>query len=290
MSDGDRISEFTNDGFTFEVLDSGPVDGEVVVCLHGFPQPASSWAQVTERLTSSGFRVLAPTQRGYSPRARPTSRRAYTTGKLAGDIVALLDAVDADRMHVVGHDWGGGVAWQLAASHPDRCATLTSVSTPHPGAVVKSMTHSSQLLHSWYMLAFQIPWLPETLMAKVGPARAKDTFVKDGLSESAAQASAELLCDPEVARGMIGWYRALPFAGKEPIGKIAVPSVYLWSDGDHYLGRWAAEHTAEWVTGPYRFIEIPGGTHWLPDTHPMRIADAVTAIAAEYPASSDPAR
>ena len=284
MSDDDRISEFSNDGFTFEVLDAGPIDGEVVVCLHGFPQPASSWDQVTERLTGQGFRVLAPSQRGYAPRARPTSRRAYTTAKLAGDIVALLDTADVARAHIVGHDWGGGVAWQLAASHPDRCATMTSVSTPHPGAMIKSMTQSTQLLHSWYMLAFQIPWLPEALMAKVGPTRATDTFVKDGLTKASAEASAALLCDPEVARGMIGWYRALPFAGKAPIGTIDVPSVYLWSDGDHYLGRWAAEHTAEWVTGPYRFIEIPGGTHWLPDSHPDRIADAVTAIATEYSA------
>lgn len=280
-----RISEFTNDGFTFDVLDSGPIDGEVVVCLHGFPQPASSWDQVTERLTARGFRVLAPTQRGYAPRARPTSRRAYTTTKLAGDVVALVDAVEADRVHVVGHDWGGGVAWQLAASHPDRCATMTSVSTPHPSAMIASMTHSTQLLHSWYMLAFQIPWLPETLMAKVGPARAIETFVKDGLSEESAAASAALLCDPEVAKGMIGWYRALPFAGKDPIGRVDVPSVYVWSDGDHYLGRWAAEHTADWVNGPYRFIEIPGGTHWLPDTHPGRIADAIAAIATEHPAT-----
>lgn len=289
MSNDDRITTFSNDGLTFEVADSGPIDGEVVTCLHGFPQPASSWDQVTERLVSKGFRVLAPTQRGYSAPARPPSRRDYTTGKLAGDIVALLDTAGTARAHIVGHDWGGGVAWQFAASHPDRCATVTSVSTPHPGAMAASMTKSTQLLQSWYMVAFQIPWVPEQLMATVGAERAKETFMKDGLGESAAEASAALICDPATARGMIGWYRALPFAGKEPIGKIDVPCVYIWSDGDHYLGRWAAEHTAEWVTGPYRFVEIPGGTHWLPDTHPDRIADAVAALAAEYPAQTDPA-
>lgn len=289
MTDRDRITNFTNDGLTFDVLDSGPVDGDVVVCLHGFPQPATSWDQVTERLTADGFRVLAPTQRGYSPGARPERRRDYTTGKLAADIVALLDAAGVDRAHIVGHDWGGGVAWQFAASHPDRCATVTSVSTPHPGAMAASMTHSTQLLHSWYMLAFQIPWLPEKLMATVGAERAKATFMKDGLSEASARESAALVTDPAVARGMIAWYRALPFAAKQPIGKIDVPGVYLWSDGDRYLGRWAAEHTADWVTGPYRFVEIPGGTHWLPDTHPDQIAEAVATLAAAHPGSASTA-
>jgi pimeloyl-ACP methyl ester carboxylesterase len=287
MSSDERISTFANDGFTFEVADTGPLDGEIVVCLHGFPQPASSWTQVAERLTANGYRVLAPTQRGYSADARPSNRRDYTTGKLAGDIVALLDAAGAGRAHIVGHDWGGGVAWQFAASHRDRCATVTSISTPHPGAMAASMTRSTQLLHSWYMLAFQIPWLPERLMATVGAERAKATFMKDGLSESSAAASAALVCDPATARGMIGWYRALPFAGKDPIGKVDVPCAYIWSDGDHYLGRWAAEHTADWVTGPYRFIEITGGTHWLPDTHPDRIADTVTALASEFPTTRD---
>lgn len=285
MSDGDRITRFTNDEFSFKVTDSGPLGGEVIVCLHGFPQPASSWGQVAAQLVAAGYRVLAPTQRGYSAGARPLDRRAYTTAQLAGDIVALLDTAETDRAHIVGHDWGGGVAWQFAASHPDRCATLTSVSTPHPGAMAASMTKSNQLLHSWYMLAFQIPWLPEKLMATVGVERAKATFMKDGLSDSSAAASAELLCDPATARGMIGWYRALPFAGKEPIGKVDVPSAYIWSDHDKYLGRWAAEHTADWVTGPYRFVEISGGTHWLPDTHPTTIADTVTTLAAEFPAT-----
>ncbi len=285
MDHGDRITTFSNDGFTFEVLDSGPIDGEVVVCLHGFPQPASSWDQVAEGLRAAGFRVLVPTQRGYSADARPTSRRAYTTAKLAGDIVALIDSAGVDKAHIVGHDWGGGVAWQLAASHSERCATVTSVSTPHPGAMVASMTRSTQLLHSWYMLAFQIPWLPEQLMAKAGVERAKTALMQDGLGEAAAAASAALVCDPATARGMIGWYRALPYAGKEPIGEIDLPCAYIWSDGDRYLGRLAAEHTADWVTGPYRFVEITGGTHWLPDSHPKRVTDTVVGLASEHPTS-----
>lgn len=285
MGDGDRITTFTNDGSTFAVSDRGPLDGEIVVCLHGFPQPASSWDAVAERLAERGFRVLAPTQRGYSAGARPRRRRDYTVDKLAGDVVALIDAVGAERVHLVGHDWGAAVVWQTAADHAERLATIVPVSTPHPGALARSMVRSRQLLQSWYMVAFQVPWLPEKLLSRSGSDRARRMFVDDGLSEPAAAAAAGLLTDPEVARGMIGWYRALPLAVRNAnaTGTVDVPCVYIWSDGDHYLGRWAAEHTAEHVTGPYRFIEVTGGTHWLPDTHPGRIADAVTAIASEYP-------
>ncbi len=290
MTDDQRITTFTNDGYTFEVTDSGPLDGEVVVCLHGFPQPASSWDAVAARLVEAGFRVLAPTQRGYTLGTLAQRRRDYTTSKLAGDVVALLDAADTRRAHIVGHDWGGGVAWQFAWSHPDRCATLTVVSTPHPGAIAKSMIRSSQLLHSWYMVAFQVPRLPEALLARVGHDRAKAGLMKDGLGEPAAEASAALLTDPTIARGMINWYRGLPFSTSDPVGPITVPTVYVWSDRDRYLGRWAAEHTAEWVQGPYRFIEISGGTHWLPDTHPDEIAEAVATVAGANAAEPDQAR
>lgn len=283
MTHSERITTFMNDGFTFDVTDVGPIDGEIVVCLHGFPQPASSWNAVSERLVAKGYRVLAPTQRGYSASARPPRRRDYTLDKLTGDVVALVDAVGAERVHLVGHDWGAGVVWHAAATHPERFATIIPVSTPHIAALSRSMVRSSQLLHSWYMVAFQIPRVPEVLLGRSGPERAHQVFVRDGLSEESAAAAAKLLTDPETARGMIGWYRALPLSMRRPVGTVGVPCVYIWSDGDHYLGRWAAEHTADFVTGPYRFVEITGGTHWLPDSHPDRIADAVSAIASEYP-------
>ena len=200
--------------------------------------------------------------------------------------MALLDAAGVDRAHVVGHDWGGGVAWALAALHPDRVATLSVISTPHPGAMRQAMVHSTQGLHSWYMLAFQIPALPEWLIARSGPERIRTGLVSDGLGADAAAAATALLCDREAARAMINWYRALPFSAKVPIGAIGVPTTYIWSDHDRYLGRYAAEHTADWVTGPYRFVEIPGGTHWLPDTHPGQITDAVRRLAEETAAGA----
>src|SRR3954454_25376929 len=103
------MQQFSRSGFTFDVSDDGPADGPVLVLLHGFPENRSSWAAMTSLLVDAGFRVLAPDQRGYSPGARPTSRRSYAMPELVADVLALVDASDAARVHVVGHDWGGGV-------------------------------------------------------------------------------------------------------------------------------------------------------------------------------------
>jgi pimeloyl-ACP methyl ester carboxylesterase len=284
MTEPDRISTYDHDGLTFDVTDRGPLDGEVVVCLHGFPQSSRSWGPVGDRLVDAGLRVLAPDQRGYSPGARPPRRRDYSADRLAADVVALIDAVGRDRVHVVGHDWGGFVAWQLGADHADRVATLTAVSTPHPRAMQQSFIRSTQGLHSWYMAAFQLPWLPEKIVGSKGGDRVREGLVKAGLTEASAADSARLLADPSAARAMVNWYRAVPFSARRPVGKVDVPTVYVWSDRDAYLGRWAAEHTAAWVTGPYRLVEIAGGSHWIPEEHPDRLADAIRAITSEFPA------
>ncbi len=277
MSDS-RVTKFSNDGLTFDVTDRGPIDGEIVICLHGFPQSSKSWTPVADLLVARGLRVLAPDQRGYSPDAQPRHRRDYAIDKLAGDVVALLDATGRSRAHIAGHDWGAGVAWQLAAAHSDRVATLTAVSTPHLGAMLKSFYRSSQGLRSWYMLALQVPWLPERAMGAGRSEQMIAGLVKLGLSEESARDSARLLSDPATARAMINWYRGLPFAGRRPLEKVSVPTTYIWSDQDKFLGRWAAEHTAKFVTGPYRFVEITGGSHWLPEQHPERLAEEIVSL------------
>ena len=129
------MRSYAHDRLVFEVKDEGPEDGQPVVFLHGFPQDSTSWDAVVEPLHERGYRTLAPNQRGYSPSARPRGARNYRWASLAGDVVALLDAAGVDTAHVVGHDWGGAVAWCLASEHSDRVRTVTSLSTPHPGAL-----------------------------------------------------------------------------------------------------------------------------------------------------------
>ena len=131
MAEPRRLRQFHNEGLTFDVVDEGPLDGPVVVALHGFPQTSHSWAGVVPFLTEAGYRVLAPDQRGYSPGARPKGIKHYQLARLTEDVVALADQAGAERFDVLSHDWGAAVAWGLASARPDRVRTLTALSVPH---------------------------------------------------------------------------------------------------------------------------------------------------------------
>jgi pimeloyl-ACP methyl ester carboxylesterase len=132
--------------------------------LHGFPQTSACWTALLETLAAAGYRAVAPDQRGYSPKARPTPVRADRLPELVADVLAITDRLGAETFHLVGHDWGGVVAWRLAGGHPDRVATLTAVSTPHPPAFARALVAGTQALRSAYIPLFRIPGLPERLL------------------------------------------------------------------------------------------------------------------------------
>ncbi len=268
------MEEFTNDGFTFEVTDAGSSSADqTVVLLHGFPESRKSWELVTPHLVKAGYRVLAPNQRGYSPGARPKARSAYTLDKLAGDVLAMADAAGVDRFHVVGHDLGGAVAWALATDHADRLRTLTSLATPHPQAMVKAALTSTQGFKSWYMLFFQLPGLPEIGFGRL-QGRMRKQLTSSGLPDAYVDEYLELLGQPGAARGALNWYRALPLSrrGGEPV---LVPTMYVYGTGDFALGRTAADLTANYVAGPYRYEILEGVSHWIPEEVPQVVADLV---------------
>ena len=275
-----RVNEFTRDGFTFDVSDSGPADGPVVVLLHGYPENRTSWDAITPLLTDAGYRVLAPDQRGYSPRARPKRRRDYRITELADDIVALVDASGADKVHLVGHDWGGGVAWAFATLYPERLHTVTSLTTPHPRAMTASMVRSSQLFHSWYMLFFQLPRLPEMGFTRM-QATNRRALSRSGLNDEAIDRYVTPLMQPGAARGPINWYRALPLS-RPPRGKVKVPTLYVYGTKDMFLGRKAADLTGNYVDAPYQYEVIEGATHWLPEQNADDVAHLVLEHAAKH--------
>lgn len=279
------MDEFSRGPLTFDVRDAGPAGGEPVVLLHGFPQDHTSWAGIEPHLHAAGLRTLAPDQRGYSPRARPKGRRAYSGAELADDIVALIDAAGLASAHVVGHDWGGGVAWGLASRNPERVRSLTVLSTPHVGALTEAGRKSTQLLKSWYMFAFQLPVFPELV---IGNRRLAGGLERSGLPAAAARHNAEVMGRPGAARGAINWYRGLPFSLREPVARTAVPTTYVWGNRDTFLGRYAAEATARYVTAPYRFVEVDGN-HWLPETMPAEMAEIIIDRVCSAGAATDQA-
>lgn len=278
------MDTYTRDGLTFDVTDAGPQDGPVIVLLHGFPQDRQAWEKVTPQLVEAGYRVLAPDQRGYSPGATPKSRTAYALSELARDVIALIDAAGAPTAHVVGHDWGGAVIWQLAQAHPDRIASATTLSTPHPEALMWAMRHSNQWRKSSYMAFFQLPWIAERGVLRQLP----EMYVKTGMSPEDAQKYADRFTTPRSLSGPLGWYRsmlagqvraALPSrkqgSGQRRARKVTVPMSYVWGSRDFALGREAAEKSAEFVSGPYEFVEIDGAGHWLPEVNADQVAEAV---------------
>lgn len=273
-----RLRAFRRSDLTFDVTDDGPLGGEPIVLLHGWPGGADTWDEVGPRLSARGFRTLVPDQRGYSPRARPSGTRPYSLGELAADVLGLLDAARLDRAHVVGHDWGGGVGWILAATAPDRLASLTVLSTPHPAAMTRSLVASDQALRSSYMAGFQLPVLPERLLTIANGALLRTVLRRSGLSAVHADAYVARQLEPGALRASLAWYRALRWAplSTTPGGAVTVPTVYVWSSGDAALGRHAAEHTADHVAGPYRFVELEGVSHWIPEEAPATVAGLVT--------------
>ena len=256
--------------YVFDVAVDGPEAGEGVMLLHGFPQSAESWRRVRPGLAAAGYRVVSPDLRGYSPGARPLDPSEYRIAELVGDVVGLADELGWERFHLVGHDWGGALAWQVAGRHPDRLLTLTSISTPHPAAFLTarrsgpSADGDDQAAKSRYMDDFRTPGFEDVLLAD-DSALLKMVMQASGMDdESAALALARFPTRDEVV-GALNWYRGAEPTDADGMAPVTTPTLYLWSTEDIALGRTAAEATASCVQGPYRFVVLEGVSHWVPE-------------------------
>jgi pimeloyl-ACP methyl ester carboxylesterase len=264
-------------GLVFDALAAGPATGAPVLLLHGFPQTSACWTPLLEALGAAGYRAVAPDQRGYSPAARPGAVRAYRTRELVADVLAIADRLGARRAHLVGHDWGGVVAWSLAGRHPERVATLTAVSTPHPRALARSLTFGTQPLRSAYVPLFRTPRLPELLLGAQRQWGLRSLLAGSGLGREWIETYTRALVRPGALSAALAWYRAATPASML-VPRVRVPTLYVWGSRDPALGLRAATVTARWVTGPYRFEVLPGAGHWLPEHH----ADELSRLLLEH--------
>jgi len=271
------MDSFRRGSLLFDVLDSGPADGEPVVLLHGFPQDSSAFDLLAPVLHGQGFRTLAPDQRGYSPGARPAGRSSYRVRLLVEDVLTMLDAAGLGSAHVVGHDWGANVAWALAAWHPERVRTLTSLSVPHPAAFVRALVTSPQAFMSTYIALFQLPSLPErTLLSNDGKPLARMLSTM-GLTQPFVDHYVERMREPGALTAALNWYRALPFGASDRIGRVRVPTLHVWSSGDPALARAGAEATGRFVDAPYQLEILLGVSHWIPETAAEHVGGLITA-------------
>ncbi|MBV8959513.1 MAG: alpha/beta fold hydrolase [Actinobacteria bacterium] len=254
----------------FPCLVEGPESGELVVLLHGFPQRKEAWRGVMADLASAGYRAAAFDQRGYRGEREPYPLASLRLDRLADDVLAVSTALEQERFHVVGHDWGGAVAWELAADSPDRLLTSNVVATPHPRALIRSMV-GIQAARSLYMLGFQVPVVPEALLRARGGAFFRASLRRSGLDPDAADEYASALLEGSGLTNALGWYRANVPSGRS-VGPARVPTLYMWPERDVALGRRAAERTAAHVDAPYRFVVLEGATHWAPEQRPGDVA------------------
>lgn len=260
--------------FEFDVDIGGTSDGVPVLLLHGFPETKAAWRPLTTILTGAGLRVIAPNQRGYSPGARPMSADDYGIEHLVSDVIGLLDALGVSDVHLVGHDWGAVVAWFVAAEHTERVRTLTAASIPHPGAFNWALRHDEdQQRRSAYFRLFRKQGAAERVLL-AGNSRRLRAMFGDGIDSALVDEHVRLLSEPGALTAALSWYRAMSaeFATLAPVG---VPTTYVWGSGDMAVGRAAAERCGQYVSGPYRFIELAGANHWVPEQATTELADAV---------------
>jgi pimeloyl-ACP methyl ester carboxylesterase len=259
---------------------AGPADGELVLLLHGFPETSYEWRAQLAALGVAGYRAVAPDQRGYAAGARPEALDQYATDHLVDDVYGFADALGAERFHLVGHDWGGFVAWYTAARDSGlpapRLRSLTVVSSPHP-APFQAATHSGsdQAERSSYFGWFRTADAETIWLADDG------ALLTAAYAEHPEDARAEyrrvFTADGGAAlTGGLNWYRANTF--HVPDGAITAPTLYVWSTDDVALGREAAEGTAAAVSGPFRFEVLDGVSHWIPEV----AADALNPLLLEH--------
>jgi pimeloyl-ACP methyl ester carboxylesterase len=259
-----NIGEFS---FTLDI--AGPSSGATVLMLHGFPQNRRMWSHQLRALAAAGFRAVAPDQRGYSPGARPSAVEAYTTDLLTRDALAMMDSCGASRFHLVAHDWGGQLAWLIAAANPHRVETLSVLSRPHPAAFARALAEDpAQAQRSQHHKGFRQPEAIEALR--------KDNFksLRRGLEH-------EGISDPDIylrpleedgaLKAALNWYRASDIA-LPTVPPVSMPTLYVWGTGDASVGRRAAELTREFVHGPYEFVEIEESGHFIVDQQRDRVA------------------
>ncbi len=265
--------------WTFDALASGPPDGELVLLLHGFPQTSAEWRAQLTAVAEAGYRAVAPDQRGYSPRARPLGVESYHVRHLVDDVLAIADRLGGPSFHLVGHDWGAVVAWQVAGRFPDRLKTLTAVSVPHPLAFATALVSESddQRSRSAYVGFFRQPGAEDTMSPDV----LRAVFQHSGHPGDVEQ-YVRAFADPEAVTAALNWYRAIDLGMVMGLGPITTPTLYVWSTDDVALGREGAEATATHVAGPYRFEVLEGVSHWVPE----EAADELNRLLVEHLASA----
>lgn len=270
---------------------AGPEEGDVVILLHGHPQSRHTWRHEMRALAEAGYRAYAPDQRGYSAGARPEGIDAYSPDNLMADVLALADKVDAEKFHLVGHDFGGGVAWITAISHPNRVQSLGMISRPHPQAFKNALLNDSeQRGKSGHHQRFQNPEATDVLYAN-NLERYRKGLLRSGVPEQDVEAYLEVFDSREAVDAALNWYRAAYKVAYDGwiTDPVEVPTLYVWGTNDGSVAKSSAESTGDFVKAPYQFVPVEGAGHFVTDTMPEVFPPLLLKHLARYPIEADKA-
>jgi pimeloyl-ACP methyl ester carboxylesterase len=262
-------------GIRLHYVEAG--DGPLVILLHGFPEFWYSWRNQISPLAQGGYHVVAPDMRGYGLSDKPQSWRSYDTGLLADDIAGLVRSFGEQSAIVVGHDWGAAVAYTVAMRHPEVVRRLAILNVPHPARMVEGLRSPRQLRKSWYMFFFQIPRLPEHLIARDDFSFAKRSLradSKEAFTDEDLERYVEAWSQPGALTGMINYYRAAlrrsPGKALAQMKPIEAPTLVIWGMLDRHIGSELAEPAHELVPN-VRVERIAEATHWVQHDAPERV-------------------
>jgi pimeloyl-ACP methyl ester carboxylesterase len=270
-------------------------DGPLVVLLHGFPEFWYSWHRQIPFLAAAGFRVLAPDLRGYNESDKPAGVASYRIEVLTADVAGLIAHAGYDKAHVVGHDWGGAIAWALAMRNPEVVDRLVVLNAPHPAAFIRELGTLEQKLRSWYVLFFQLPGLPELLLRANNYSFLDRVLLRQPVHAGAFSADdvrlyKQALSRPGALTAALNYYRAVfrhRRAARSQIRPIAAPTLLLWGERDRYLGLRLTEGLQPWV--PHLRVErFHDASHWVQDDVADKVNRALAAFLRPSPSSSEP--
>jgi epoxide hydrolase 4 len=269
---------FQNASVRLHAVAAGPRDGPVVVLLHGFPEFWYGWRRQIEPLAKAGFRVIVPDQRGYNLSGKPSGVAAYALTELVSDVIAVADQLGQQKIFLAGHDWGAAVAWSTTLLFPQRISKLAVLNVPHPSVMRHFLfRRPRQMLRSWYIFFFQLPYLPENLWSAFNchlgtrsllRSSRPGTFSVEDLVEYRAAWS-----QPGALTAMIHWYRAIArVRTKFSDRTVRVPTRILWGERDAFLLLEMARESLGYCTDAELFT-FRDTTHWLQHEEPARVSE-----------------
>jgi pimeloyl-ACP methyl ester carboxylesterase len=273
-------------GIDFHIVEAGERGAPLVLLLHGFSEFWWAWRKQLTPLAQAGFHVVAPDLRGFNLSSAPQEVSAYALDALAADIVALSDALGAERIYLVGHDWGAVIGWWVAARYPERLKRAVFIAGPHPAAWARqALSSPSQALRSAYIAFFQLPWIPEAALGARGFAWLKSAMRRSTRARSLDPGTltqyARAWERPGALSAMLNYYRALRrLKGQAPVAPIKPPVLVVWGDRDRFLGRAVMAASAD-LCDDARLITIAGASHWLHWEDPERITAEILGFLRE---------